>query len=67
MQMYRIKTSRRAHNSYEAAREEDHDDILTAIMDAIWYAETVAGIRQLEGPGANYNYAEHYDPLGRGR
>ena len=67
MQAYQMKTSRRAHTSYEAMREEDHDDILTAIMDAIWYAETVAGIQQLEVRGEGYNYAEDYDPLGRGR
>lgn len=51
----RVKTTPAGHDSYEAARERDHDDILFAVMLASWFQHSLTQPRLLEAvqEGAN--------------
>ena len=40
MQNFRVKISLAGHDSYEAWREGDHDDLVLAVALACWYAKT---------------------------
>ena len=40
MQNFRMKISIAGHDSYEAWREGDHDDLVLAVAMACWYAKT---------------------------
>jgi len=43
LQSFRIKVSLGGHDSYEAWREQDHDDLVLAVAIAAWYGERVLG------------------------
>lgn len=51
----RVKTTAAGHDSYEAARERDHDDILFAVMLGAWFQHNLTPPRLLEAvqEGAN--------------
>lgn len=47
MQNFRTKISVGGHDSYEAWREKDHDDLVLALAIAIWTAETIISVGAL--------------------
>jgi hypothetical protein len=43
LQAFSVKVSKSGHDTYEALRESDHDDLVLAVSLAVWYAERVHG------------------------
>ncbi len=39
MEMFRVKVTAERNQTFEAMREKDHDDMLLALMLAVWWAE----------------------------
>lgn len=53
LQNFRVKIDpKTAHDSYEAWREGDHDDLVLAVALAVWYARRDAGGRRFPIGGA---------------
>lgn len=49
MQAFTVKTSKTGQDTYEAARERDHDDIVLAVALACWYRHNLTPPRWIEG------------------
>jgi hypothetical protein len=45
----RVKTTPTGHDSYESARERDHDDIVLSVALGCWFRHTLTQPRQMEG------------------
>jgi hypothetical protein len=69
MENFRMKINRRGHETFEAWREGDKDDLVLATAIPLWYAEHVGGIRPLNlhpgGPSPDERAQRDYDPLAR--
>ncbi len=48
---YRLKVSAAGHDSYEAWRESDHDDLVFAIGLVVWYLARFGGRREVSAGG----------------
>jgi len=55
---FRVKTTATGQDSYEAARERDHDDVVLAVALACWFRHSMTEPRWLEGEraGEKVNY-----------
>lgn len=62
LQGFSMKISQRGHDTYEAVRDQVHDDLVIAAALCAWYAERIYGVEVLVHPEA---VREDYDPLGR--
>lgn len=56
---FRIKVTKQGQDTYEAARERDHDDIVLAVALACWYRHNLTTPRWIEGEerGEQVKYA----------
>jgi hypothetical protein len=50
LESFKVKVSESAHDSYEAWRESDHDDLVLALSLACWWAEKRPALRAVAKP-----------------
>ena len=67
LEYFRVKITQKAHDTYEAWREGEHDDLVLAAAIAVWYAsrEDEHGSKYFEEDWKYDEEKNEYDVLGR--
>lgn len=63
LQAFTMKINDKGHAGFEAAREQDHDDLVMAVSMACWYLDKVHRPIWEEGVEDEIAEKEEYDPL----